>query len=140
MKRILLSLLIFNLLFINCHADEYSTDGDYSISLNCTNAPVYSVKVPYAVNVTNKNTTMNFYVKGDIYADQHLWVVFDSSSVLYSNDRTVPVVIIQEKSSWSSSELNNAYVSSGVSISHTELSAGTWSGYMNVAISLQGGN
>ena len=140
MKRLLLSLLLLNLLFVKCYADNYTTDGNYSIALSCDKAPTYIVKVPQILDVTNENTIMYFYVKGDIYGDQTLRVVFDTSITLTSNNRIVPVTVSQGKSSWTCSELSDSYVSSSVFISHQQLNAGTWSGYMNVAISLQGGN
>ena len=83
---------------------------------------------------------MYFYVKGDIYADQTLEVIFDTSAFISYNNRNIPVTVSQNKSSWTYSELSDSYVSSSVSISHQQLNAGTWFGYMNVAISLQGGN
>jgi hypothetical protein len=105
----------------------------------CEKAPSYSIRIPKTVNVINDNTIMDYYVKGDIYADQTLMVVFDSYTVLTYKNRIIPVTVSQNKYSWTCGELTDSYVSSSVSISHTKLSAGTWLGNMNVAISLQGG-
>ena len=141
MKKILIySLLVLNLFFVRFSADEYNTDGNYQITLTCVNAPSYSVKIPRSVNVTNENTTLTFYVKGDIYADQSLRIVFDSSTTLSYNGNSVPVIISQAKNTWSCNELSDSYSSSGINISHSKLNAGTWTGHLNVAISLQGAN
>ena len=140
MKRILFSLLIINLLSVTCYGQDCSNDGDYSIALTYANEPSYTVKIPTTVDVSQNNTIMYFYVKGDIYADQTLEVIFDTSAFISYNNRNIPVTVSQNKSSWTYSELSDSYVSSSVSISHQQLNAGTWFGYMNVAISLQGGN
>ena len=140
MKKILFSLLFINLFSVTCYAQDFSDNGEYSIALTCLNEPYYTIRIPSTVDVTEQNTTMQFYVKGDIYADQILEVVFDSSTIITYNSRSIPVTVSQMKSSWTCSELSDSYVSSSVSISHQQLNAGTWFGYMNVAISLQGGN
>ena len=140
MKRILFSLLIINLLSVTCYGQDCSNDGDYNITLTYANEPSYTVKIPTTVDVSQNNTIMYFYVKGDIYADQTLEVIFDTSAFISYNNRNIPVTVSQNKSSWTYSELSDSYVSSSVSISHQQLNAGTWFGYMNVAISLQGGN
>ena len=140
MKKLLYSLLLINLLFVKAYGDDFNSDGDYTINLNYIKAPSYTVKIPRIVNVTNENTTMNFYVKGDIYADQKLSVIFDSTTTLSSGNKTIPVNIVQTKNSWLCLELTDSFQSSSIVISHNKLSAGTWSGQLNVSISLQGGN
>jgi len=140
MKKLLYSLLLINLLFVKVYGDDFNSDGDYTINLNYIKAPSYTVKIPRIVNVTNENTTMNFYVKGDIYADQKLSVIFDSTTTLSSGNKTIPVNIVQTKNSWLCLELTDSFQSSSIVISHNKLSAGTWSGQLNVSISLQGGN
>lgn len=140
MKRILFSLLFINLLSVTCYAQDCSDEGNYSISLTYVKGPDYTVRIPKTVDVIEPNTTMYFYVKGDIYADQTLEVVFDASTIISYNGTSIPVTVSQSKRSWTCSELRDSYVSSSVSISHQQLNAGTWVGYMNVAISLQGGN
>ncbi|MBQ3295896.1 MAG: hypothetical protein IJH00_05415 [Erysipelotrichaceae bacterium] len=139
MKKVLLSLLLFHMFTMVCTAQDYTDEGNYTVSMIYTKAPSYTVKLPKTVNVINENTIMDFYVKGDIYADQTLSIVF-ADTYISCNDRSIPVTVSQSKNSWTCSELNEDYMRSSVSISHTKLSAGTWFGYMNVAISLQGGS
>ena len=139
MKKLLFSLLLLNILTVHVHGQDYTDDGDYSISLNYTRAPSYTVKLPQVVDVSNENTIMTFYVKGDIYGDQSLRVIFDHSAILSYNDETISLSVTQTKDSWSYNELSDSYTGSSISISHAKLRAGTWAGYLNVAISLQGG-
>ena len=140
MRRILFSLLFINLLCFHCYGEDYSDDGEYTITLSCINAPSYTIRIPETVDVSQENTIMYFYVKGDIYADQTLNVVFESPTALSNNGRIIPVTVSQNKNSWSYNELYDSYTGYSILISHQQLSAGTWSGYMNVAISLQGGS
>ncbi len=98
------------------------------------------IRIPESVDVSNENTIMYFYVKGDIYADQTLNIVFDDTTSLSCNGISIPVNVSQNKDTWSYNELSASYSGSSVSISHQRLSAGTWEGYIDVAISLQGGS
>ena len=137
MKKIFLILLLTIFATKTIQADEYGTPGTYSISLSCTSLPSYSVKIPTSIDISDPSTTLTFYVKGDIYADQELNVVFDSTAAISCAGKNETAYISQDKSSWSCSQLTNTYDDSSISISHNELSAGKWSGILNVVISLQ---
>ena len=138
MKKLILSLLLLNMCIFRCYADEYSTDGDYTINLSCIKAPVYSLKIPKTIDVVNVDTVLSFSLKGDIYADQVLKVVFDETTTLSCGQQSVTVYINQNKDTWTAQELSDTYQNSSITISHTELTAGVWSGRLNVLISLQG--
>lgn len=137
MKKIFLILLLAICTTKTIQADEYGNEGTYSISLSCTSLPSYSVKIPTSIDISNPNTTLTFYVKGDIYADQELSVVFDSTATISCANKNETAYISQDKSSWNYSQLTNTYNDSSISISHNDLSAGKWSGILNVVISLQ---
>jgi len=138
MKKLLLSLLICNLMTFPIMAQDFAEDGDYTINVSCVKTPLYTIKIPEKINITSDETCLTFYVKGDIYADQDLWVVFDSQTSISDNKRSMPVSIDQNKKSWSSSELDLNYTSSCLTIHHGSLKAGRWTGYLNVSIYLQG--
>lgn len=140
MKRIFISLLLLNIFYVTCLSEDHTSEGTYSVSLRCENAPSYMIRIPESVDVSNENTIMYFYVKGDIYADQTLNIVFDDTTSLSCNGISIPVNVSQNKDTWSYNELSASYSGSSVSISHQRLSAGTWEGYIDVAISLQGGS
>ena len=138
MKKLLCSLLILNLFAFAASAEDYDGEGTYTINLTCTKGPSYAIRMPKALNVADETTILTFYVKGDLYGDQRLNIVFDRNTTLSNNSSTVPVSISQAKSSWSHSELSDDYISSSVTITHTQLSAGNWNGRLGVTISLQG--
>jgi len=137
MKKIFLILMMLQLLMINICAEDYSEQGTYTIGLSVINPPTYSVKIPKSINVSDETTNMTFYVKGDIFADQKLNVIFDKSTTLSNGTSSVPVTITQDKESWSYGELSDAYLSSAINITHRKLSAGIWNGHLTVRISLQ---
>ena len=138
MKKLLLSLLICNLMTFPIMAQDFAEDGDYTINVSCVKTPLYTIKIPEKINITSDETCLTFYVKGDIYADQDLWVVFDSNTSISDSYSSVNVAIVQNKRSWSSNELGPDYSSSELIIRHPRLKAGRWKGYLNVSISLQG--
>ena len=138
MKKLFLSLLICNLLTVVINAQDYSEDGNYTINVSCVKAPVYTIAIPKKINISSDETCLTFYVKGDIYADQDLWVVFDSNTSISDSYSSVNVAIVQNKRSWSSNELGPDYRYSELIIRHPRLKAGRWKGYLNVSISLQG--
>ena len=138
MKKLLLSLLILNFLPFPISAQDYSEDGNYTINVSCSKTPVYTIRIPEKINISSDETCLTFYVKGDIYADQDLWVVFDPNTSLSDSNRSIPVTVDQNKKSWSSSELDLNYTSSSLTIRHGRLKAGRWKGYLNVSIYLQG--
>lgn len=138
MKKLLCALLLINLFAIPAAAEDYDDEGNYTINLVCTKGPSYAIRMPKTINVANETSVLTFYVKGDLYGDQRLSIVFDKSTTLSNSKTSVPVTISQDKSSWSYSELSDEYVSSSVIITHTALSAGNWNGRLGVNISLQG--
>lgn len=138
MKKLITVFCLLNLFILNINADEFTQDGSYTISLTCVNTPSYSVKIPRSINVSKPITTISFAVKGDIYADQKLNVIFDETATLSNNTKTETVFINQNKKSWTSGQLTNEYYESALTLSHDELSAGIWNGSLNVVIALQG--
>ncbi|MDO5332260.1 MAG: hypothetical protein Q4E99_06225 [Bacillota bacterium] len=137
MKKILITILIIGLITFNINAEEYV--GETDILLTYKIEPTYSIKIPKSLDISNNETTFNYYVLGDIYADQTLNILFDSKVEIKDKTNTYEASISQNKTTWTQSELSNNYVSSAVSISHNKLKAGNYIGILNVAISLLGG-
>lgn len=136
MKVLIATLLIFISMINPIKADEYSNNGTYIINLSCNKAPSYSVKIPKSVSIENTSTQLDFEVKGDLYNTQNLNIVFDSSTYLTYGTKTELVTIHQTKSSWTNQELSNNYLPSYITITHNPLSAGNWTGTLNVTIQL----
>ena len=137
MKKILISLLLISLFMNNVYAETYS--GNFSISLSYNKLPTYTVKIPTTIDVSNNTTPFNYYVSGDIYADQSLQVLFDSNVTLYSQNNTCNAQVSQEKAIFNQNELTNSYTKYGAVITHQKLTSGSWTGELNVVISLIGG-
>ena len=137
MKKLLITLLLINIFTLNINAETY--EENYSISLSYNVEPTYSVKIPKKIDVSNNNTVFEYYVCGDIYADQILQVKFDEQTTISNSKQTINVYITQEKSNFVMSELSNNYNKYTALITHNDLSTGNWSGQLNVVISLIGG-
>ena len=137
MKKLLITLLLINIFTPNINAETY--EENYSISLSYSVEPTYSVKIPKKIDVSNNNTVFEYYVCGDIYADQILQVKFDEQTTISNSKQTINVYITQEKSNFVMSELSNNYNKYTALITHNDLSTGNWSGQLNVVISLIGG-
>lgn len=138
MKKILIALLLINLFAIEVDGQTFT--GNTSISVSYDVEPTYSVKIPKTIDITNPTTSFNYYVLGDIYADQVLNVVFDSSTTVSNNSNSYNVDIAQEKAIWEYSELTNTYKQYEATISHQTFSAGNYVGQLNVSIYLTGGS
>lgn len=139
MKKILITIIALCLSYSKIYADEYNQQGTYSIALSCTNSPSYSVKIPKSLDVSNNETVLNYFVKGDIYGDQILKVIFDSETTLTSHAKQETISVVQNKNTWECDELSNSYNQYEITLSHNQLSAGQWNGTLNVVISLQEG-
>lgn len=137
MKKILITILLLGFITLNINAEEYV--GETNISLSYKIEPTYSIKIPKTLDVSNNVTTFNYYVFGDIYADQILNIQFDSTVEIKNKTNTYEASISQDKTMWAQNEINNTYVSSTVTINHDKLKAGSYVGILNVAISLLGG-
>lgn len=138
MKKILIALLLINLFAVEVDGQTFT--GNTSISVSYDVEPTYSVKIPKTIDITNPTTSFNYYVLGDIYADQVLNVVFDSSTTVSNNSNSYNVDIAQEKAIWEYSELTNTYKQYEATISHQTFSAGNYVGQLNVSIYLTGGS
>ena len=138
MKKILIALLLINLFAVEVDGQTFT--GNTSISVSYDVEPTYSVKIPKTIDITNPTTSFNYYVLGDIYADQVLNVVFDSSTTVSNNSNSYNVDIAQEKTIWEYSELTNTYKQYEATISHQTFSAGNYVGQLNVSIYLTGGS
>ena len=137
MKKLLFSLFLINLFVSSVNAQTYT--GNCSISLNAQVNPYYSIKIPKTINVQNNETTFEYYICGDIYADQTLKVKFDSETNLLNGNKSITAYISQSKNTFNQSELTNEYETYSITITHDKLSSGNWSGQLNVVISLIGG-
>ena len=140
MKKILLSLLLINLFILPVYGETFSSDGNYEINLTYTQEPTYSVLIPKEINCTNTITSLPYYVKGDIYADQNLIVRFEKQTYLTYLNTQIPVYVTQNKDTYSYSELDNNYLAQEVLLTHNLLSPGSYTGLLSVAIYLEGGN
>ena len=138
MKKILIALLLINLFAVEVDGQTFT--GNTSINVSYDVEPTYSVKIPKTIDITNPTTSFNYYVLGDIYADQVLNVVFDSSTTVSNNSNSYNVDIAQEKVIWEYSELTNTYKQYEATISHQTFSAGNYVGQLNVSIYLTGGS
>ena len=138
MKKILIALLLINLFAVEVDGQTFT--GNTSISVLYDVEPTYSVKIPKTIDITNPTTSFNYYVLGDIYADQVLNVVFDSNTTVSNNSNSYNVDIAQEKAIWEYSELTNTYKQYEATISHQTFSAGNYVGQLNVSIYLTGGS
>jgi len=132
MKKLLTTLLLFNLLAINISALETRT-----ITFNYEVAPTYSILLPKKLDVSHETSILTYEVKGDIYGDQLLKIVFASNINLTNGSKTIVANINQDKDSYSYQELSNEYISSSIEIAHAKLSSGKWSGQLNVSIYLE---
>lgn len=138
MKKLLISLLLLNIFANDVYASEYI--GNYDISLSCDIKPSYSIKLPTSIDVTNNTTYFDYYVKADIQNNQILKIIFDSyAKVKNINDEIVNINVNQNKDSWLCSELTNTYQKYTITLDHDTLPAGTWSGDLNIMITLTGG-
>ena len=132
MKRILLiTLLILATIKINAE--------DYNINFECDIEPSYSVLLPTVIDVSNVETQITYFVKGDIYANQILHIDFDSQCDISSSKAQATVLISQAKNTWTYSELTSSYSSSSATLLHPRLSSGRWSGEFSIRIYLQEG-
>ena len=137
MKKLLLTLLLVGLFTLDISAEEYSSQTDITLTYNVE--PTYSVKIPKSLDISNNETVLNYYVSGDIYADQKLQVLFDSQTEIKNALDSCVLTISQEKSIWTQNELSKTYVSCAAHITHSKLKSGTYIGTLNVSISLLGG-
>lgn len=138
MKKLLISLLLLSTFSNNIYALEYT--GNFNISLSCDIKPSYSIKLPTSIDVVNNDTSFDYYVKADIQNNQVLKIVFDSyTTIKNSNNETINVDVMQNKNSWLCSELSNTYQKYAITLNHEALPAGTWSGDLNIMITLTGG-
>ena len=138
MKKLLISLLLISIFTSDIYGETYI--GDFDISLSYSKESNYKIKIPKIVDVSNNSVSFNYYVSGDIYADQILNVLFDDSLTLYNNSLTCTSYISQEKDSFSYQELSSLYKPYQATITHQELSSGKWYGELKLMISLTGGN
>ena len=138
MKKLLLSFILINLFNSCVLADTFT--GSCSISLTYTIEPSYKVKIPKQIDISEKTVTFNYYVRGDIYEDQTLNVLFDETVDMASVNNSFKAYISQEKTSFTCHDLSSEYKSFDACISHGDIKAGTYTGNLNVVISLIGGN
>jgi len=132
MKKLLTILILLNLFTNNITALETKT-----VTIVHNVEPSYSVLIPKKLDVTRETTTLDFKVKGDIYADQLLKVIFEDETTITNGRKDLLLTINQEESGFDYQELANGYISSSIEITHASLSSGKWSGQLNVYIYLE---
>jgi len=137
MKKLLLSLLLLNIFASSINGDTYT--GSYSMILTANKVPEYVIKIPTKVDITNNETTINYSVMGDIYANQTLNIVFDDTTTITNGKQNVTLNIAQEKSTFNYNELTNSLITYTATITHNKLTSGNWTGRLNLVISLIGG-
>ena len=132
MKKILLSLLIFSLIEFDIYGETYTIPLTYQVS------PTYTVTVPKTVDISSNETSFNFSVSGDIYLDYKLEVLFQNNTTITNGINTVTVNVSQNKDTFTYIDLLNN-TSTSVNLSHQELNSGTWTGTLNILITLKEG-
>ena len=137
MKKLFISLLLINILSFQINAETYT--GSTSISLTYDIEPTYSVKIPKTIDISSNTTHFQYYISGDIYADQSLQVLFDQETTIYSSNSSCKVYISQDISQFAANQLTDTYVPYKCRIIHNKLESGKWFGSLNVVISLIGG-
>jgi len=137
MKKLIFSLILITIFANTIHADTYV--GSYSMSVNVNKVPEYVIKIPTSVDVSNNETTINYYIMGDIYADQTLTIKFDEQVIISNSSYDMTLNVTQDKTTFSHNELTNSFVTYTATITHDKLSSGNWTGRLNLMISLMGG-
>lgn len=133
MKKVFVILLLISLISFNTYGETYN--GKTSIELSYTEEPTYSVKIPESLDITNNETYFDYYLSGDIYADQNLQILFDSQTNITNGIDSYVVNITQDKNTYTHEDLSNE-CTSRVTIIHDELHSGNYTGELNVSISL----
>jgi len=123
-------------LFINLFTTCISAQENYTVYLTGHVEPTYSVKIPSSIDITNQQCSLTYEIKGDICANQTLNITFDSTTNISDGIRSIPVSISQNKTNFAYSELSDTYTAYSIDISHSKLPAGTYTGQLNVYISL----
>ena len=132
MKKLLLSILIISLINFDTYGESYTIPLNYSVS------PTYIVSVPKSIDVSNNETSFNFSVSGDIYYDYLLEVSFASNTTITNGNYSSIVNVNQDKCLFNYDDLlNKTY--GNVYLSHDSLHSGTWSGELNLLITLKEG-
>lgn len=137
MKKLLISLLFINIFTVGVSAETYT--GSHSIRLSAIVEPTYCVKIPKKLNISENTTYFNYYVSGDIYADQMLKIDYDHQVYITSSDKSYLANITLDKDVFHQYELSNDYAMFTGQITHPNLESGKYTGQINVVISLIGG-
>lgn len=138
MKKILSTILLLTFFISPIKADDYASEGNYQISLSYNKTPSYYVKIPTNFDCSNNESSFYFYVKGNIYNDQILNIDFSDSTVLTSDTKQVIINVSQNKKDFYSNELSDEFISSTIYLNHDNMSAGTYTGILNIHITLKG--
>lgn len=138
MKKLITILFLLNLFTINIYAQDINEDGDYDIDFNYVVGPSYSIKIPTNLNITNRHSQFDYYVKGDIYADQKLHIDMQKYCTIESEKCDATISIIQEKNEFTCYELTNEYTRFTAQINHDTLLSGIYRGELSIKIYLQG--
>lgn len=127
--------LIYTALLLAATASTISYDGEYFIDISHHQPPSYTLTLPSRLDVTDRTTSFDYHLEGDIYNGTSI-VVDISDLVLSSGTKAVAPTIRNEKSSFSCQEIAEG-ATGKIDIVHDELSAGEWHGTLNLVISLQ---
>jgi len=134
MKKILLTILLIALSANKICAETYTIPVSYNV------APTYTLRLPSRIDVSQQETQLVFYIKADIYMDQTLNVEFDQNTVIYSDHSSSNIEVCPYKYTFTSNDLSVSFNPFFINLSHNNLDVGTYSGYLNFEIYLQGGN
>lgn len=132
MKKILLGILFISIIHFDIYGESYTIPLNYQVS------PSYIVSIPKTVDISNEKTSFMFSVSGDIYYDYQLEVLFSDTTTITNGTKIIDVYVTQDKSLFNYDDLSNS--SNGVvSLSHNALNSGTYTGTLNLLITLKEG-
>ena len=131
MKVLLLLFLSLNLFTCNVIAQD-----DYTINVNYELQPNYTVKLPNRVDISNDVTIIQYFYKGDIYANQELHIEFNDKTFISDANRNIEVTVNQDKTIYNYTQLSNEYSQAFITLSHANLPAGNYTGSLSVEIYL----
>ena len=138
MKKLFIIFILLNLFTSNIYAQDIDEDGDYDINFTYAILPTYSVKIPTNIDVSNRHSYFEYYVKGNIYADQKVHIDMQKYCTIESIKCNAIVSVDQEKDSFSYDELTNEYTRYAVYINHGDLSSGIYHGSLSIKSYLPG--
>lgn len=112
--------------------------NENEIVFNTKIQSTYSIKIPTNLNFSRRHTVIEYFVKGDIYGDQKLYVEFTDICSIQNNNCLVNVSIKQDKYYFEYDELQNDYSRFAIKLENEKLNSGYYNSKLIVKIYLQG--